>query len=77
MNRYIPCSVKLIFVNNSPRLHQLQLLDWNTACKQFTVYAHRCFIFIVINMKMRLVALTVITVDHFDHDVMESAKLRH
>ncbi len=43
----VPGLIQLILMDDSPSLHELQLLDGQVSRQQFTINAHRGFIFIV------------------------------
>lgn len=57
-----------------PGLNQLQLLDGETAGQKLPIDSHRRLIFAVIHTEMRTLQLGVITVNHFNHNIVKSAK---
>ena len=69
----VPGLIQLILMDDSPSLHELQLLDGQVSRKQLSINAHRSFIFIEEDVKVRFVMLIIVIVKHFDNNAVKTA----
>jgi hypothetical protein len=75
--RLIPGLIQFILVDRGPSLDKFKLFNRQTPGEKLSVHTDRSLIFSEEYLKMRLVVLSVICVQHFDYDVIKPAKLRH
>ena len=77
--RLIPCLIQFILVDRGPSLDKFKLFNRQTPGEKLSVHTDRRLIFSKEYVKMRLVVLPVICVQHFDYDVinLQSSSILH